>query len=109
MVSLGWLNELGETSTVFAPVELSTVNYHTSNRGAVATDPLCCTVDDNVGTVVNGTNKVTTRTKGVVDLEKGKLHFCMLPLGTYHNRNTLLMGNFSDGFEIGDIVTRVSN
>lgn len=70
MVSLGWLNELGETGAVFAPVELSTVNYHTSNRGAVATDPLCCTVDDNVGTVINRTNKVTTRTKGVINLNK---------------------------------------
>jgi hypothetical protein len=68
MVSLGWFNELRETGSVLTPVELSAVNDYTTDCGAVATNPLCSAVNDNIGAVVDGTDEVTTSSEGVVNL-----------------------------------------
>ena len=69
MVTLGWLDELGEPGSILAPVELSTVNHDSTNGGTMATDPLCSTVHDNVGTVVNWANEVAASAEGVIDLK----------------------------------------
>ena len=69
VVTLGWLDELGEPGSVLAPIKLSTVNHNSSNGGTMATNPLSSTVHDNIGTVVNWANKVATCTEGVIDLK----------------------------------------
>lgn len=68
VVALGGLDELGEPLAVLAPVKLAGVNDDTSNGGSVAADPLGSRVDDDVGAVVDGADKVSTGTKSVVNL-----------------------------------------
>jgi hypothetical protein len=62
------LDELGEASSVLAPVELARVDNNTGNSRAVAADPLGGRVDNNVGSVVDRAEEVAASTKGVVDL-----------------------------------------
>lgn len=68
VVALGGLDELGESLAVLAPVKLAGVDDDTSNGGSVAADPLGGRVNDDVGAVVDGANKVSTGTKSVVNL-----------------------------------------
>ena len=56
---------------MLAPVELAAIDYDTSDGGTMASDPLGRRVDDNIGTVVDRTNKVATGTECVVNLYKG--------------------------------------
>lgn len=72
VVTLGGLNELGETGTVLSPVKLAAVDDDTSNGGAVATDPLGGGVDHDVGTMLDGSDEVATGTESVVNLEERK-------------------------------------
>lgn len=69
MVSLRRLVELGESSCVFAPIELSRINYYTADCGSMSSNPLCGRVNDDISTVINRADEVTTSTKGVVDLK----------------------------------------
>lgn len=70
MVAVRGLVELRESGGVLAPVELARVDNDAANGGAVAADPLGGRVDDDVGAVLDGSDKVATSTKGVVDLVK---------------------------------------
>lgn len=72
MIALGRLNELWESLSVFTPVEFAAVNNDTSNSCAVATDPLGSTVDDNIGTVLDGLAEVSASTESVVNLAFGQ-------------------------------------
>jgi hypothetical protein len=54
---------------VFAPIEFSGINDDTRNGGAVASNPLRGRVDNNICTVIDRTNKVSTSSEGVVNLE----------------------------------------
>lgn len=53
---------------MLAPVELAGVDNDTADGGTMATDPLGSRVDDDVGTVFDGSNKVTASTESVVNL-----------------------------------------
>lgn len=69
MVPLGWLNEVGEASGMLSPIELTTVDDDTTDRGTVATNPFGGTFYDNVGTMVERAKEITTSTKGIINLE----------------------------------------
>lgn len=69
MVAVRWLDKLGETFAVLAPVKLAAVDNYTANSRAVTADPFRGRVDDNVCAVINGTDKVAPCAKCVVDLE----------------------------------------
>lgn len=68
MVSLRWLNKLWESSSILAPVELAAIDDNTTNCGAMSSNPLGCTVNDNVGTVVDWAAEVATSSKCVINL-----------------------------------------
>lgn len=68
VVTLGRLDELGEAGRVLAPVELAAVDNDTGDGSAVAADPLGGGVDDDIGTMLNGSDEVATGTEGVVNL-----------------------------------------
>lgn len=73
MVSRRWLNKLWESSSILAPVELAAIDDHATNGGAMSSNPFCCTVDDNVGTIVDGAAEVTTSSKCVINLKRCKM------------------------------------
>lgn len=60
--------ELRETSSVLAPIEFSRVDDDAPNGGSMAADPFGGRVDNDISTMVDGTDEVTSSTKGVVDL-----------------------------------------
>lgn len=68
VIALGWLNELGESLSVLAPVELAAVNNNTGDGRAVTANPLRRAVDDDIRTVINGSAEVAASTECVVDL-----------------------------------------
>lgn len=113
VVTLGWLDELGEPGSVLAPVKLSTVDHDTGNGGTMATDPLRSTVHDNVGTVINWADKVAACTKGVINLEVRFVSFASWHTRskqtTYHNRNTLLVCSLGNGLKVRNIIAGVTN
>jgi hypothetical protein len=85
--------ELREASGVLAPIEFARIDNDTADGGSVAADPLCGRVDDDISTVVDGADEVTTGTKSVVDLEDiSSYHMSWSNLcTTYNHRNTLLV------------------
>ena len=68
VITLRRLNELGEALCVLAPVELAAVDDNTADGRAVAANPLCCAVDDDVRTVLDGSAEVAASTECVVNL-----------------------------------------
>lgn len=68
VIAVGGVVHLGEPGGVLAPVELARVDDDTANSGAVAANPLGGGVNDDVSTVINGSDEVATSAKGVVDL-----------------------------------------
>jgi hypothetical protein len=68
VVAFAGLDELGEAFAVGAPVELAGVDDDAADGCAVAADPFCGGVDDDVGAVVDGTEEVAACAEGVVDL-----------------------------------------
>ena len=65
MVALRWpvnLRKLARGS----PVELTAIYDDATHGSAMTINPLCCRVNDNVGTPLKWVTKVTTRTKGVI-------------------------------------------
>lgn len=68
MIALSGFDELGESSGVFAPVELPAVDDNTADGGAVTTNPFGCAVDNDVSAVVDGPGEVAACSEGVVDL-----------------------------------------
>ena len=68
VVALSRLDHLGEALGVLAPVELAGVDDDTADGGAVAANPLGSRVDDDISTVLDGADEVTTGTEGVVNL-----------------------------------------
>jgi hypothetical protein len=68
VVALGRLDELGEPLAVLAPVKLARVDNDAADGRSVAADPFGGRVDNDVGAVVDGADKVAAGTKGVVDL-----------------------------------------
>ena len=93
VVAVRGLDELGEAFAVLAPVELARVDNDTANGGAVAANPLGGGVDDNVGAVVDGTDKVTSSTKGVVD-DQG---------------DALVVSDLGNSLKVGHVVARVTD
>lgn len=85
VVALGGLDELRESLAVLAPVKLAGVDDDTSNGGSVAADPLGGRVNDDVGAVVDGADKVSTGTKSVVNLV-----YCLSVLNTTQRRHSLI-------------------
>ena len=55
---------------MLSPVEFAAINNYTSDGSAMATDPLGCTVYDNVGTMLKGASKITASSKGIINLGK---------------------------------------
>lgn len=68
VVTLRGLVELREASGVFAPVEFARVYHNTSDGSTVTADPFGGRVDDDISAMVDGSDKVTSSTKGVIDL-----------------------------------------
>jgi hypothetical protein len=68
VITLRGLVELREASGVLTPVELARVYDHTSDGSTVTADPFGGRVDDDIGAMVDGSDKVTSSTKGVIDL-----------------------------------------
>ena len=68
------------------PVELAGVNDDAAQRGAVAADELGGRMDNDVGTMLDRADQVG-RAEGVVD----------------DQRDAVLVGNFSDGVNVGDV------
>jgi len=68
VVTLRGLVELREASGVLAPVELARVYDNTSDGSTVTADPFGGRVDDDISTVVDGSDKVASSTKCVIDL-----------------------------------------
>ena len=68
VVTLRGLVELREASGVLTPVELARVYNHTSDGSAMTADPFGSRVDDNISAMVDGSDEVTSSTKGVIDL-----------------------------------------
>lgn len=73
MVSLRRLGELGESGRVLSPVEFAAVNDDTADGCSVTTDPLCGTVDDDVGPMRDGTAEEASRTESVINLQDCQL------------------------------------
>lgn len=53
---------------MLAPIELASVHDQTTDGCAVAPNPLGGRVDDNVSTILNGSDEVASSPKGIVDL-----------------------------------------
>ena len=70
VVTVGGFVHLREAVGVLAPVKLARVDNDTTNGGTMATNPLGGRVNDDIGTMVDGSDKVTASTKGVVDLSR---------------------------------------
>lgn len=68
VIAVAWLDHLWEPSCVLAPVELAGVDYHASNRGAVAAYPLCSGMNHDVCAVCDGASIETAGAECVVDL-----------------------------------------
>lgn len=79
------LSDLGVLATRL-PIEVTAVDDHTAQRGAVAADKLGCGVDDDVGTMLQRTEQIRGA-EGVVD----------------DNRQAMLLGDLGDGVDVGDV------
>ena len=79
------LGDLGVLAACL-PIEVTAVDDHTAQRGAVATDELGRGVDNDVGAVLQRTEQVRSA-EGVVD----------------DNRQTVLLGDLRDGIDVGDV------
>lgn len=71
-------------------------------------------MDDDVGAVVDGANKVSASTKGVVDLPFPSSVYFELANGisspaTYHQGHALIVGDLGNGFKVRDVVSRVAD
>lgn len=117
VVALRRLDELREPRRVRAPVELAAVHDHPANRRAVSADPFGGAVHDDVGAVLDGAAEVAACAEGVVYLFR---FLAALSEGTwgreegggggaraYDERNSLGMGNRSNGLEVRHVVARV--
>ena len=91
MVSFRRLREVREPS--IGPVKVSAVNNNTSNSGTMSTNPLGCGMDDNISTMLKGTDQVSTSTESVVN----------------NQGHTGIMGNLGNGSNVGDDVLGVGN
>lgn len=69
VITLRRLDELGEAGCVGTPVELAAIDNDTSDSCTVSANPFCRRVHDNVGAVVDGSQKVPTGTESVVNLK----------------------------------------
>lgn len=63
------MRELRKPGSVLAPVEFAAVDNNTSNGCTVSTNPFGSTVYNNVCTVVDGPEIITTSPEGVINLE----------------------------------------
>ena len=68
------------------PIEVTAVDDHTAQRGAVAADELGCGVDNDVGAMLQRTEQIRGA-ESVVD----------------DNRQTVLLGDLGDGVDVGDV------
>lgn len=122
VVALGGLDELGESLAVLAPVKLARVDNDASDGGAVSADPFGSGVDDDVGAVLNGANKVSAGTKGVVDLiviaislvsffetRSHGLANSKIIKATYHQGHALVVGYLGNGLQVRYVVSRVAD
>jgi hypothetical protein len=110
VVAVGGLGELGEAGSVLAPIELAAVDDDTANGGAVAADPLGGRVDDDVGAVLNGADKVAASTEGVVDLRRRSVDILGGQMGRTHDQGDALgVGDLGNGGNVGDVVLGVAN
>ena len=79
------LGDLGVLSARL-PIEVTAVDDHTAQRGAVAADELGCGVDNDIGAMLQRTEQIRGA-EGVVD----------------DNRQTVLLGDLGDGVDVGDV------
>ena len=93
VVSLARVVELREALRMLAPVELPTVDYHTANGSAVSAYPLGRRMDDDVGAVLDGPYKVSSRAECVV----------------HYNRDASCVCDLGNLLEVGDVVFRVAD
>ena len=93
VVAFARVVELREARCVGTPVEFPTIDYYSSDCGAMATYPLGCAVDHYIGTVVNWTAEIAACAEGVVD----------------YDRDTVFVCDFCNGFEVWDVVAGVSD
>lgn len=68
VITVRRFDHLGEALAILAPVEVAGIDNHSTNGGAVSTDPFGCGVQHNICAVVNGTAIVAPGAKGIVDL-----------------------------------------
>lgn len=69
VVALGGLDELRESSASLAPVKFAAVDDYAADRGAVAANPFCRAVHDDVRAVIDRSSKVPARTEGIINLQ----------------------------------------
>ena len=86
-VLFGELRELA----ALGPVELAAIHNHAAESRTVTTDELGGRMHHDIGTVFNRANQIRS-TEGVVD----------------HQRNLVLVGDFSDGIDIRNVGMRVA-
>src|SRR5690606_23226740 len=91
VVAGGGVGEDRELATT--PVEVSRVDDDAADRRSVTPDPLGGRLDDDVDPPVDGADQVPASTERVVG----------------NQRNAVAMGDVGQGFEVGDVVLRVSD
>lgn len=90
MVSLTGLGETREFAALL-PVEFATIHYNPTDSRAMSSDPFGSTVNDNIGTKVDGAHNVATRTERII----------------YDERNVIVMGYLGNLWDRCDIVLGV--
>lgn len=68
MIAGTGLRELGESLRILRPGEAAAIDDDTGDSSTMAANPLCGTVDNDVGTVTKGLAEETTSAEGVIDL-----------------------------------------
>lgn len=81
-------NHFWKFGAILGPIKSSRIDDYASNCSSVAADPLGSRVDDNVRAMLDGSNKVTTGTECVVNLNViMRRQFLFFLLTTHHEHS----------------------
>ena len=93
MVPFARIIHLREPFCISTPIELPAVNDHSANGSAVPAYPFRSRMHNNIRSMIKRPTKVAPRAKRVV----------------YNDRNAMFMRHSDNGFEIRDVVARITN
>jgi hypothetical protein len=96
MISLTGLRETRKLAALL-PVEFATIHYNPTNGRAMSSDPFGSTVDDNIGTKVNGAHNVASRAERIIYDERNVI--VMGYLGKLWDRCYIVLG-VPDAFDV---------